>query len=59
MCNKGKQGRIQKIVNITSEDLVSWLDNLVQKTIMPMPSVPNTYDFDIFENASHMHTKKY
>ncbi|MFF1289406.1 DUF2075 domain-containing protein [Bacillus thuringiensis] len=39
------------------EGLVSWLDNLVQKTIMPLPSVLNTYDFDIFENASDMHTK--
>ncbi|WP_257144539.1 DUF2075 domain-containing protein [Bacillus cereus] len=37
--------------------MVSWLDNLVQKTIMPIPSVFNSYDFDIVENASDMHTK--
>ncbi|PFX61677.1 ABC transporter permease [Bacillus wiedmannii] len=39
------------------DELVSWLDNFVQKKITPMPNVPNTYDFDIFENASDMHKK--
>lgn len=39
------------------DKLVSWLDNLVQKKITPMPNVPKTYDFDIFEHASDMHKK--
>ncbi|MEB9909176.1 DUF2075 domain-containing protein [Bacillus anthracis] len=39
------------------DELVSWLDNLVQKKITRMPNVPKTYDFDIFKHASDMHKK--
>ncbi|QKH04781.1 DUF2075 domain-containing protein (plasmid) [Bacillus cereus] len=39
------------------DELISWIDNFIYKKIMPLPTVPNTYDFDIFDCAYEMHQK--